>query len=103
MILRALAGFLILALMAYRQPLDEVDRKIIELLRQDARRTVKDIAARVHLSAAPVKRRIERLERAGYILGYTVQLAEVGPMLEAFTEVRYAGDMNGADILQMLT
>jgi DNA-binding Lrp family transcriptional regulator len=74
--------------------LDDIDRQILALLREDGRRTVADIASRVNLSAAPVTRRIDRLERAGVIAGYTVLLdhAKIGETIEAFTEIRFAGD-----------
>jgi len=74
--------------------LDDVDHRILDLLREDARRTIADIAERVSLSAAPVKRRIDRLEREGVIAGYTVVLdhRRIGPSVEAFTELRFAGD-----------
>jgi Lrp/AsnC family transcriptional regulator, leucine-responsive regulatory protein len=75
-------------------PLDEIDHQILELLREDGRRTVADIAERVNLSAAPVKRRIDRLQRLGVISGYTVLVdhAKIGPTIEAFTELRFTGD-----------
>jgi len=74
--------------------LDEVDRAILELLTQNARRTLGDIGQRVGLSAPAVKRRIDRLEAAGVILGYTARLdhAKLGRPLEAFTELRFSGD-----------
>lgn len=73
---------------------DETDREILDLLEQDARRTITDIAERVSLSPAPVKRRIQRLERLGVITGYTavVDRAKLGQPLEAFTELRFAGN-----------
>src|SRR3954467_5999768 len=76
--------------MAAPEFLDQIDLAILELLREDARRTVTDIAGRVNLSLAPVKRRIERLERTGVIRGYTVVLdpSKVTAALEAYTEVR---------------
>jgi Lrp/AsnC family leucine-responsive transcriptional regulator len=81
--------------------LDETDRQILELLREDARRTVADIAKCVNLSPAPVKRRIDRLQQSGVIAGYTVVLdhAMIGPSLEAFTELRFAGDADIDEIL----
>ena len=54
--------------------LDATDHEILALLREDARRTLSDIASRVTLSTAAVKRRIDRLQELGVILGYTVQL-----------------------------
>jgi Lrp/AsnC family leucine-responsive transcriptional regulator len=75
--------------------LDETDREIIELLRQDARRTLADVAERVSLSAPAVKRRVDRLERERVITGYTVQVdhALLGRPLQAFTELRFAGNL----------
>jgi Lrp/AsnC family transcriptional regulator, leucine-responsive regulatory protein len=74
--------------------LDSIDLEIVRLLQRDARRTLADIAGRVALSSPAVKRRIERLERAGVITGYTVLInhAKLGRPLQAFTELRFAGD-----------
>ncbi len=75
--------------------LDDTDLEIIELLRQDARRTLADVAERVSLSAPAVKRRVDRLERERVITGYTVQVdhALLGRPLQAFTELRFAGNL----------
>jgi len=75
--------------------LDETDREIIELLREDARRTFADLAERVSLSSPAVKRRVNRLERGGAITGYTalVDHALLGRPLQAFTELRFAGNL----------
>ena len=85
-------------------PLDEIDHQILELLRQDGRRTIADIASQVNLSAAPVKRRIDRLERQGVIHGYTAVLdyGKIGPSIEAFTELRIAGDADADSIVQRI-
>ena len=76
------------------QNLDEADRAILDLLAENARRTLGDIGQRVGLSAPAVKRRIDRLEAAGVILGYTTRVdhAKLGRPLEAFTELRFSGD-----------
>ncbi len=58
-------------------PFDDIDRKIIGLLREDARRTVRDISKRVDLTVAPVRRRIDRLESTGVIEGYTGSIKPV--------------------------
>jgi Lrp/AsnC family transcriptional regulator, leucine-responsive regulatory protein len=83
-----------------RVPIDETDRRILALLEEDARRTIADIAAHVNLSPAPVKRRVDRLERLGVITGYTVVLdhSRLGAEIEAFTEIRFDGDAD-ADAL----
>jgi Lrp/AsnC family transcriptional regulator, leucine-responsive regulatory protein len=80
--------------------LDDVDRRILDLLREDARRTVTDIARRVSLSAAPVKRRIDRLEEIGVIAGYTVVLdeAKLGRHIDAFVELKFAGHASVEEI-----
>ncbi len=74
--------------------LDGTDRTILDLLAENARRTLGDIGQRVGLSAPAVKRRIDRLEAAGVILGYTTRVdhAKLGRPLEAFTELRFSGD-----------
>jgi DNA-binding Lrp family transcriptional regulator len=88
-----------------RETVDETDRRILDLLRQDGRRTVSDIAKHVNLSPAPVKRRIDRLEQTGVIAGYTVVLdhKKVGPSIEAYTELRFVGDTDVDDILTSST
>ncbi|MFD8817481.1 Lrp/AsnC family transcriptional regulator [Streptomyces sp. NPDC059627] len=74
---------------------DNVDSMIIDLLVQDGRRTVTEIADHVSLSPSAVKRRIDRLERVGVIAGYTVILDhnKLGSSFEAFVELRFAGDV----------
>lgn len=81
--------------------LDDIDRSILLLLRADARRTVRDIAERVGLTVAPVKRRIDRLEGTGVIEGYTVRVnsSRVDSGMEAIVELRVAGDMDLDTIL----
>lgn len=53
---------------------DNIDQRLIQLLRHDARRSVSDLALELKLSRATVRARMERLERSGDILGYTVIL-----------------------------
>lgn len=82
--------------------IDALDHQILELLREDARRTIADIATHVNLSSAPVKRRIDRLRELGVISGYTVVLDHslIGPSIDAFTELRFAGDADIDEILR---
>lgn len=54
--------------------MDELDKKILELLAANARMTVKEISAKVSLSSPAVSERIRRLEKSGIISGYTVVL-----------------------------
>ncbi len=54
--------------------LDEVDLEILELLVADARRPWNEIAAQVDLSAPAVADRVNRLQEAGVIERFTVDL-----------------------------
>ncbi|SIQ87931.1 transcriptional regulator, AsnC family [Rhizobium sp. RU35A] len=54
--------------------LDDLDTRLITLLRHDARRSVSDLAIALGVSRATVRARMERLEASGRILGYTVIL-----------------------------
>jgi Lrp/AsnC family leucine-responsive transcriptional regulator len=73
--------------------LDSTDFAILDLLATDARRTFGDIGKQVGLSAPAVKRRLDRLEQDGVILGFTTRVdhAKLGRPLEAFCELRFAG------------
>ena len=66
--------------------MDNIDRKILTILQQNARTPLKVIAEQVFLSSPAVSARIERLESAGYILGYQAQLscAAMGSQIKAF-------------------
>lgn len=47
--------------------MDDIDRRILACLQQDATLSVEEIARRVNLSASPCWRRIQKLEAAGVI------------------------------------
>lgn len=57
--------------------LDNIDRKIIEMLQKNARTPVKEIAKEVFLSSPAVSARIEHLEKTGLITGYHAQVNPV--------------------------
>lgn len=54
--------------------MDDMDRRLIALLRADARATVASIAKSLHVARGTVQNRIAKLERDGTITGYTVRL-----------------------------
>ena len=54
--------------------MDDLDRKLIALLRHDARLPVASLAASLRVSRATVKARLDRLVDTGVILGFTVTL-----------------------------
>jgi DNA-binding Lrp family transcriptional regulator len=66
------AGFM--APMTTMISLDDIDRQLIALLRDNARASVVALAAKLHIARATVQNRLARLERGGVILGYTVRL-----------------------------
>ena len=51
-------------------PLDEKDKAILRYLQFNAKATVREIAAHIHLSTTPVHERIKRMEEEGVILQY---------------------------------
>ena len=51
--------------------LDAIDLKLISLLQKNARVPLKQLAEQVFLSSPATATRIERLEREGYITGYS--------------------------------
>lgn len=54
--------------------MDKIDRKLLALLQENARYSLKQLAEKVFLSSPAVSSRIERLEREGYIKGYQAQI-----------------------------
>ncbi|MEH3127421.1 Lrp/AsnC family transcriptional regulator [Agrobacterium cavarae] len=70
--------------------LDDVDKRILELLSNDGRMSVKDLARHVGLSAPSTSERIKRLEERGVIRGFTVEIdpASIGFTLQAIIRVR---------------
>lgn len=69
--------------------MDAIDRRLIELLKKDAKTTVAQLAKVLNRSPTPVYERIKRLEKTGVIKGYTIVLDAVrmGRKLTAFCEV----------------
>lgn len=54
--------------------LDDTDRELIGLLRDNARMSVVALAKKLRLARATIQNRIARLEEGGIIVGYTVKL-----------------------------
>jgi len=79
---------------------DAIDRQIVALLRERARRSFQDIGRRVALSAPAVKRRVDRLEAAGVIRGYTalVDPDAFGWGTHGFVSLFCEGRMSAAEV-----
>src|SRR5918998_670780 len=80
--------------------LDQIDRQIVALLRENARRSFQDIGTQVSLSAPAVKRRVDRLESEGVIAGYAALLdpAAMGWETQAFVALYCEGRMTADEV-----
>ncbi|WP_335965374.1 Lrp/AsnC family transcriptional regulator [Galbibacter sp. PAP.153] len=54
--------------------LDTIDKKLLELLQNDAKQTTKALSLQLNLSKTAVYERIRKLEKEGVIKGYTALL-----------------------------
>ena len=54
--------------------MDDIDRQLIALLRDDARMSVASLAKKLRVARGTVQNRLTRLEADGTIVGYTVRL-----------------------------
>lgn len=70
--------------------LDDLDRRILALLQQDARMPVKALAEQVGLSAPGASERLRRLEDRGVIRGFTVDVEPrtLGFSMQAIVRIR---------------
>ena len=96
--------------------LDALDLRVLNLLEEDGRMSLADLARRVNRSRSAIQERVERLERSGHIAGYTIRRGG-GPLgvrayllvsgsagahermvatLKAFPEVRVCDSVSGA-------
>lgn len=79
--------------------LDDLDRRILQALQEDASLTNNDLAARVHASPPTCLRRVKRLSETGVIARQVALLApeKLGPTLTAIVEITL--DHQGAERL----
>jgi DNA-binding Lrp family transcriptional regulator len=54
--------------------LDQTDRMLLALLKEDARRKYSELGEAVHLSPPAVHERVKKLERVGTISRYTIEI-----------------------------
>lgn len=69
--------------------LDDKNRQILEILQQDAKLSVKEIASRIQLSFTPTYERIKNMEEAGIISKYValIDRQKVGLKIAAYCNV----------------
>ena len=86
--------------------LDETNRRLLGELHQDPRIGMSALARRVNMSAPAVTERVQRLERAGVITGYRLEVdpAALGLPVTAFARIRPAAGQLGkvAELAQSL-
>jgi len=69
--------------------LDRIDLRILAALQKNGRMSNVELAGAVCLSPSPCLVRVKRLEKAGYITGYSARLdlVKLGDVLHVFTEI----------------
>lgn len=84
------------------KPLDQTDRKILNALLDDGRLTNNQLSEKVGLSPSPCWQRVRRLEKDGYIQGYTAVLDQtlLGASETVIIEVTL--DRHDDDVLESL-
>lgn len=90
---------------AYARAVDNIDHRILDLLRRNARAGYGDIGAVVALSASAVKRRVDRLVAEGVIRGFTIQVDPTveGMGTEAYVELFCRGTVAPAELRRILS
>lgn len=85
--------------------LDSRDKKILTILQQDAKLTNAELADKVGLSPTPCLRRVKRLEDAGYIRSYKVEVDrhKLDYLVMAFVQISLAKHVEGTlDVFEKL-
>ena len=70
--------------------LDKIDIQLLKALQENARTSIKELASQVYLSSPATASRISRMEKMGYIKGYTVieGESELGHPIKAIINIQ---------------
>lgn len=70
--------------------MDPLNWKILQLLQDDGRMSMRELGRRIHLSTPAVSERVRRMEAAGIISGYRaeVDMTRLGKPVQAFINFR---------------
>lgn len=70
--------------------LDRIDKQLLKSLQANGRKSVSELARELNLTSSPCFERVRRLEKEGYIEGYSARLNahHLGARLVAFVGVR---------------
>jgi DNA-binding Lrp family transcriptional regulator len=86
-----------------RASLDQIDQSILAELTRNARISHAELASKVLLSRNAVRQRIDRMERQGYIQGYTIVSGTPGQgTVSAFLMVYRKDRVRGSDVIAVL-
>lgn len=82
--------------------LDETDKKIIEILQEDGRISMKDLGKLIGLTSPAVSERIKRLENCGIISGYKaiINPDALGRNIKAFIHISLPSSQSYAEFLE---
>ncbi len=81
--------------------LDELDRRIIEILTKDARTPYTDIAKQLGVSEATIRKRVNKLIKGGVIKRFTVEIGESG--MKAIVLVKVKQGYNIPDVARTIS
>ncbi len=85
--------------------LDKVDEQILVELKTNGRTSHAELSAKVNLSRNALRARIERLEREGFIKGYTIITGDGGSSQQVTTALIFVyrhDRMRGGEVIQAL-
>ncbi|MBT8236062.1 MAG: AsnC family transcriptional regulator, partial [Bacteroidia bacterium] len=68
--------------------IDGIDKKILRMLMEDARRPILEIARKIGISGAAIHQRLRKLERSGLIQGSKFI---INPKIMGYTTMAYVG------------
>jgi Lrp/AsnC family transcriptional regulator, leucine-responsive regulatory protein len=77
--------------------MDTIDKKLLQLLQHDTKKTTKELSLKLNLSVTAVYERIKKLEREGIIAKYVVLLdkEKVGKNFVVFCHLKLIQHTNG--------
>ena len=84
--------------------MDDLDQKLLTLLKHNGREAVSNLAQHLGVSRATVRSRIERLQEARVIEGFTVQLGDNHPQnpIRGLTMIKIEGNKTERVMKQLL-
>jgi DNA-binding Lrp family transcriptional regulator len=82
--------------------MDDIDRELLGLLREDARTPVIALAKKLRLARTTVQNRIAKLEKDGMIVGYTVRLKPEAEPARVRAVMSVAVDGKNTEVLTRL-